>query len=176
MPKICKNMNRVNFYQRLYPVDIRANFFITKKAGWHTWHEIGRHYGCFGQVYNHIPGHGFLIRKDLLAEAGNAWIKKFEHKPQCFSKHSFYLESFTLYREDECKAFFADINSENYRERQKKSPIQYVIKVGFGVHRGAGVFILDEENEKYYKEMYGNGAKCGQVDENFVAQPYIWNP
>lgn len=169
-------MNRVNFYQRLYNMDIRANFFITKKAGWHTWHEIGRHYGCFGQVYNHIPGHGFLIRKDLLAEAGNAWIKKWEHKPQCFSKRSFYLESYTLYNEEECKAFFKDINSENYKKRQEKSPIQYVIKVGFGVHRGAGVFILDGDNEKYYKEMYENGAKCGQIDENFVAQPYIYNP
>jgi hypothetical protein len=177
MPKICKNMNRVNFYQRLYPIDIRSNFFVTKKAGWHTYHEIGRHYGCFGQVYNHIPGHGFLIRKDLLSEAGNDWIKKWEPLPQCFNKSDVFPESLRLYDAGECKEFFADINSADYKQRQKDvSPILYVIKVGFGVHRGAGVFILDEENEKYYRELYENGEKCGEVDDNLIAQRYIHNP
>lgn len=90
MPKICKNMNRVNFFQRLYGIDIRANYFITKKAGWHTWHQIGKHYDCFGQVYNHIPGHGYLIRKDLLSSAGNLWLKKFEDKPKCLAKNTFF--------------------------------------------------------------------------------------
>ena len=177
MPKICKNMNRINYYQKLYPIDLRANYFMTKKAGWHTFHEIGKHFNCFGQVYNHIPGHGYLIRKDLLSEAGNNWIKKFEHKPQCFNKNSFFPFSLRLYDKEECLTFFNDINSSHYERRKKEeSPILYVIKVGFGVHRGAGVFIFDEENEKYYKELYGNGSKCGEIEENLIAQEYIHDP
>jgi len=50
------------------------------------------------------------------------------------------------------------------------------MKVGYGVHRGAGVFILDEENTLYYKELYENGNLCGQVEDNLIAQPYIHNP
>lgn len=177
MPKICKNMNRVNFYQKLYPIDLRANYFMTKKAGWHTWHQLGKHFGCFGQVYNHIPGHGYLIRKDLLSEAGNDWIEKWKGKPQCFGKDSFFPESLRLYHEEECLKFFDHINSDQYSEDKKNvSPILYVIKVGYGVHRGAGVFIFDEDNEKFYRELYDNGKKCGQVDDNLIAQKYIHNP
>lgn len=177
MPKICKNMNRVNFYQKLYPIDIRANYFMTKKAGWHTWHELNKNYGCFGQIYNHIPGHGYLIRKDLLSEAGNNWIEKFKDKPKCFNKDSYYPESQRLYDKTECTEFFNRINHEQYKiDKKEISPILYVIKVGYGVHRGAGVFIFDDENETYYRELYDNGRKCGEVDANLIAQKYIHNP
>lgn len=43
------------------------------------------------------------------------------------------------------------------------------MKVGHGVHRGAGVEILDERNEKFYRETYNNGKKCGFHNRNEIA-------
>lgn len=50
------------------------------------------------------------------------------------------------------------------------------MKVGHGVHRGAGVEILDSRLEKTYRELYDNGKKCGIINVNEIAQQYIGNP
>lgn len=43
------------------------------------------------------------------------------------------------------------------------------MKVGHGVHRGAGVHILDKKLEKIYREVYENGKKCGIIHINEIA-------
>ena len=50
------------------------------------------------------------------------------------------------------------------------------MKIGHDVHRGEGVFILDERLEKEYREVYSNGKKCGFHNRNEIAQQYIGNP
>lgn len=75
-PKVSKNMKLVNWYQRLFAMDPRTSIFYTKKAAFHTFHEIGTHFSCWGQSYNHIPGHGTFTRKDLLVTSANNYLKK----------------------------------------------------------------------------------------------------
>lgn len=80
IPKVSKNMKRLNWFQRLYALDPRTSIFYTKKAAFHSWHEIGRHFACWGQSYNHIPGHGMMTRKDLLVTSANDYLKKWQGK------------------------------------------------------------------------------------------------
>lgn len=68
-------MNRINYYLSLFLIDFRTDMFFTKKASFHYYHEIGKHFVCFGQSYNHIPGHSTLIRKDFLAESTEKWYQ-----------------------------------------------------------------------------------------------------
>lgn len=51
-----------------------------------------------------------------------------------------------------------------------------MLKVGFGVHRGVGVYLIDNETEQNLRANYSNGVKCGQMEENLVAQKYLYNP
>jgi hypothetical protein len=170
-PKVSKNMKLVNWYQRLFSMDPRTSIFYTKKAAFHTYHKIGSHFACWGQSYNHIPGHGGFIRKDLLVTSANNYLKKWNKfakeardienggerdkksalpigateadVQRCFNETSVFPTSYRLYDEEECKRYFEIINEENYPELKKESEVQFVLKVGFGVHRGVGVYLID---------------------------------
>ena len=61
------------------------------------------------------------------------------------------------------------IKSKEYRDNSKISPIQFVMKIGSGIHRGLGVQILDQKLERIYLEDYQNGKKCGQLNNNEIA-------
>lgn len=43
------------------------------------------------------------------------------------------------------------------------------MKVGYGVHRGEGVYLLDELLEKDYMDWYDIGKRCGEIDDNILA-------
>jgi len=176
-PKISKNMKRLNWYQRIHGVDPRVGIFYTKKAGFHSYHQIGKHFACWGQSYNHIPGHGNLIRKDLLVTSANEYLFKHKraNKTQCFNEETYFPVSYRLYIEEECKEYFDLIQSEKYAEMKKDSEVQYILKVGYGVHRGAGVYLIDNDTEHNLLSNYSKGYKCGQMDENLVAQKYIYD-
>jgi hypothetical protein len=127
-------------------------------------------------MYNHIPGHGVLKRKDLIVDSVDNYAKKFEDRPQCFNKHKFFPYSYRLYIREECEAFFEEINSDAYKAKLEFEPIQYVIKVGFGAHRAMGVFLLDANETEKRKDEYDNGNKCGIETKSLIAQTYITNP
>lgn len=176
-PKVSKNMKSLNFFQRLYPIDVRTSIFYFKLASFHHYHEIGRHFACWGQSYNHIPGHGHLIRKDLLVTSANDYIKRYKQAGQekCFKEGTFFPLSFRLYDEQECKEYFRLIETPAHKQESKISQVQYVLKVGFGVHRGAGVYLVDFETEKRLKSNYSGGALCGKVQDNLITQKYIYD-
>lgn len=85
IPKVSKNMKRLNWFQRLYSLDPRTSIFYTKKAAFHGWHEIGKHFACWGQSFNHIPGHGTMTRKDLLVTSANDYLQKWQGNPNCLN-------------------------------------------------------------------------------------------
>lgn len=176
MPKISKNMPALNFYQKLYPIDYRANMFFFKKATFHNYHEIGRHFGCWGQSYNHIPGHGGIVRKDLLTKYSAMWLDKLKESEKCKAQLNYFPEGYRMYVRNECLQFFKIMNSKKYEQNKKHTPIQYMMKAGYGVHRGVGVEILDLELEKKLREQYDNGSKCGEISQNLIAQKYIADP
>jgi Tubulin-tyrosine ligase family len=176
-PKISKNMKPINFHQRLYPIDVRTSIFYFKYASFHHFHKIGKHFGCWGQSYNHIPGHGHLIRKDLLVTSANDYIKKYREADQekCFTEGQYFPQSYRLYNEQECKAYFEFIKTTEHKKEAKISEVQFVLKVGAGVHRGAGVYLIDFETERKLIANYSDGEKCGEIKENLVTQKYIYD-
>lgn len=48
MPRLSKNMPKINWYQKLLLVDPRVNSIFVKKASFHNHHQIGKHLVCFG--------------------------------------------------------------------------------------------------------------------------------
>lgn len=175
MPKLSKNMHKLNYIQKQYPIDFRASMFYFKKADIHNFHEIGKHFACFGQSYNHIPGHGGIIRKDLLTKNSMDWMGKFSANKKCYSNINYFPMGYRLDKQNECKEFFKILSSEEYKNKPPGIK-KFIMKVGFGVHRGAGVKLLDEVYEKSLKEQYENGAKCGYISINQIAQEYIDPP
>lgn len=176
MPKISKNMSKLNYLQKLYPIDFRANMFFFKKSSVHYHHKIGENFACFGQSYNHIPGHGAVIRKDLLNKTGQEWLTNFASNPKCKSQLNYFIEGFRLHNQFECNEFFKILHSPEYKNKKKTAPNQYILKVGYGVHRGAGVHLLNDLLEKEILEQYESGSKCGQITDNILAQKYIHDP
>src|SRR3990167_1266928 len=176
-PKISKNMKPINFHQRLFPIDIRTSIFYFKYASFHHFHQLFKHFGCWGQTYNHIPGHGHLIRKDLLVTSANDYIKQYKdtNQEQCFAEGKYFPQSYRLYDEQECKAYFEFIKTHGHKKEAKISEVQFVLKVGAGVHRGAGVYLIDFDVERKLIANYSNGEKCGQIRENLVTQKYIYD-
>ena len=81
-PKVSKDMHQSNYFQRLFSIDPRTSIFYTKFTNIHIYHEIGSHFACWGQSYNHIPGHGAITRKDLVVTSANNYLKKWNKYAQ----------------------------------------------------------------------------------------------
>jgi len=58
-------MGMKNLSKPVYDLDITATAFFTKRVTFHNFYEIGKNFLCTSQMYNHIPGHGILTRKDM---------------------------------------------------------------------------------------------------------------
>jgi len=48
MPRLSKNMPKINWYQKLMLVDPRVNHIFVKNASFHAHHQIGKHFVCYG--------------------------------------------------------------------------------------------------------------------------------
>jgi len=152
-----------------------VNFYLSSDFFW-VYHKMGQHYLCETQMYNHIPGHGALIRKDEFNNNLQQYAKRFEGKPQCFDTKTIFPSTFRLFEKEECKAFFKLINSQAYKKSLQKEPIQYLIKVGHGAHKSEGVFLLDNKKAISLKKQFKNGTGCGKTKNILIAQKYITNP
>lgn len=149
-------------------------FFINNYM--HNFQHLGKNFACTSQVYNHIPGDGYINRKDFVSESITKYAKKYENKPQCFSYETAFPETWVMYLKSQCQAFFNHLNSEKYTELKAINEIVYIRKVGAGKHNGNGVFSVDKEELDYIKELYANGEKCGQVKDNNIIQYFIPDP
>lgn len=68
------------------------------------------------------------------------------------------------------------VNSKAYNDSLVQEPIQYLVKVGRGSHKGQGVYILDKEQTQKMNKDYNFGAKCGSTNRSLLVQGYITNP
>jgi len=177
-PLLSKDMDRQIFFTKLFQLSTQASVFFTKRVTFHFFHEIGTHFLCNSQMYNHIPGHGVLTRKDLNVEAVNHYAKRYYTQQQCFNKHMFFPFAYRLNDKDECKMFFEDFLGEDYRKNKfdKKITYQYMLKIGYGAHRANGVFMFDDAQEEMVRQAYQNGSECGKNQSSTVMQRYIGNP
>lgn len=149
---------------------------FTKKVKFHYYHEYNKNLFCITQMYNHIPGHGSLTRKDLNVENVNNYMQRFSNKPHCFNNRTFFPRSFRLDNETECSNFFNFINSEEYVKIKETEQMPFITKVSYGSHRGHGLEILDDFHEMRIRRKYENGKMCGQIVDNILAQRYISRP
>jgi len=177
MRQISRYMTREDFRSYQYHLTPIITNYFTKRVDIHIYHTIGKHFNCATQMYNHIPGHGVLKRKDLIVDSVDSYAARFEGgREHCFNKKKFFPYSYRLYIEEECNAFFNHINSEEYIKSLEKEPIQFVIKLGYGAHRAKGVFIFDKNETEHWKGFYDNGNRCGLENKSLIAQTYITNP
>jgi len=173
---ISKFMPRTVFNSRTLHLDPRITMFFTKRVDLHIYHEIGKNFLCATQMYNHIPGHGVLKRKDMIVDSVDSYALLYKEKPQCFNKGKFFPFSYRLYIKEECETFFKEINSAEYKKKLETEPIQYLIKIGYGSHRAQGVFLLDDNQTSYVQRQYNNGELCGDNNRSLIAQTYVTNP
>lgn len=75
----------------------------------------------------------------------------------------------------QCLEFFTYLNSTEYLKKKEEGIIQFMIKVGEGVHCGYGVFVMSEEKEAEIRKNYENGDLCGIYDKDLLAQQYLGN-
>jgi hypothetical protein len=177
MRQVSRYMEKPDFNSAQYHLTPIITNYFTKRVDLHIYHTIGKHFNCATQMYNHIPGHGVLKRKDLIVDSVDSYATRFEDgREQCFNKKKFFPYSYRLYMENECKAFFEHINSDAYLASLEKEPIQFVIKLGYGAHRAKGVFIFDKNETEIWREFYDDGNKCGAENKSIIAQTYITNP
>jgi len=161
---------------RRWKMNETATAFFTKSVLMHHYFKIGTQFMCASQIYNHIPGNGILTRKDMNVGMVNDYAKKYENKPQCFNKHMYFPYAYRLNNQTECTQFFAEINSPEYHQLKKTEPVPFIIKIGWGAHRGDGVFLFDDAKETSIRETYQNGEICGENKKDLLAQKYIPNP
>jgi len=177
MRQVSRYMPKKDFNSAQYHLTPLITNYFTKRVDIHIYHTIGKHFNCATQMYNHIPGHGVLKRKDLIVDSVDSYAARFVGgREHCFNKKTFFPYSYRLYMEEECNAFFKHINSEEYIKSLEKEPIQFVIKLGYGAHRAKGVFIFDRNETEVWREFYDNGNKCGVENKSIIAQTYITNP
>ncbi len=164
-------------FQDLFMYDLRDDlqmFFTSSSLC--EYRIVGKQFSCLTQESNHIPGHDHLYMKDYVGRALAEYGKKYESKPQCFNDKKFFPKTWLMLDENHCRDFFETFNSEEYEELKKQRGLVYIRKIGANAHQGAGVFPLNEKQEKYVRNLYQNGTLCGKVEENNLLQYAIYNP
>jgi hypothetical protein len=155
--------------------DLMPNFnSIFINAGLHGNYYLGKHFGCSHQLYNHIPGVTSLNAKGRVSDIYQKYKDSYSDRPDCIP--NFMPESYILKNKTQCEAFFEYFQSKEYKKLTDKYNVLFVKKLGFGSHRGEGVFVLNRTEEDSLNDEYDGGKKCGNVTTNYQMQQYIYNP
>ena len=138
--------------------------------------SVMKQFSCLGQMANHIPGHDNLHRKDMACRSLVEYAKQYQTRPQCFNLDKFFPKTYSMKIREECEDFFNEFNSPKYHELKKKRDIIYFRKIGAHAHVAEGVYPVNDNEEKYIRELYQNGRLCGKIKENNLMQYYVHNP
>jgi len=159
-----------------YNLPENVNHLFISSSSFYNFYEIGKHFLCATQMFNHIPGQYRFTAKDSILDLVDNYAEKFKDQPQCFNKSALFPQTYRLYNEQECQSFFNFINSNSYKESLGEQPIQYMLKIGHGSHKGDGVDLLDTQRTEQLQMEYNNGENCGKISAPLLAQNYIANP
>lgn len=78
---------------------------------------------------------------------------------------------------EECRQFFRELSSEEYKTAKKKNIFYFIEKVSYGAHRSSGVVLFDNLQEAEIKKTFDSGRKCGEAfSQSIVMQKYISDP
>src|SRR5690606_30689082 len=109
-PQVGAHMSKRIQNSPLYTLRPNATVFFTL-GGIHQEKSIGKNFACTTQVYNQIPGHSSINRKDNIAKAVVAYGEKYADRPQCFNNDKFFPKTWVLQNETQCRDFFNRFNS-----------------------------------------------------------------
>ena len=145
-------------------------------AGMHGNYYLSKHFACSPhQLYNHILGITSLNSKAKVSENYQVYVDKYRgNKSYCVPE--FMPESYMLKNKTQCLAFFKYIKSPKYAIEKEKLNIVFMKKLGYGSHRGEGVFPFDAEEETLLRKDYHEGQDCGTNFTNIQMQRYVANP
>ena len=149
-------------------------YFITSIMFGHR--KIGQHYSCLTQSSNHIPGNGYMNRKDYAAESAHNYTMKYKDQPQCLEEITFFPKTWHMNDKEQCQEMFAILNSPEYAKQKAEQRIVYMRKNGAGGHVGSGVQPVNQEEEDSLIHKYKNGKRCGRYAKSHIIQEYIANP
>jgi len=175
MPSLGRHLPQKIKDSRLFDLHPDVNVFYSALPA-HRYKQIGKHFACLAQEYNHIPGHHSLNRKDTIAEGAILYQENFKDRPQCFGYNKYFPETWLLYEKESCLDFFGKLNSPEYLKLKESREIVYIKKVAAGSHRGEGVFPLTTEEERILRREYMNGTLCGKQTKPIIVQNYVHNP
>ena len=170
------SINYLNQTKNQFLYDIRPDINLFFARNLHSKQKVGKHFSCISQASNHIPGHFSLYRKDFLAESIIQYSQNYQTRPQCFNHEKFFPKTWILYRENSCRDFFENLNSPEYKILKEEKGIVFIKKIGADAHQGRGVSLVTEDIENSLREIYENGALCGNVWRNYLVQNFVHNP
>lgn len=140
--------------------------FINHQINWHTYHELGKHFLCEGQKYNHIPGAEQLNFKDVIANTMRDYGKHYSGREHCFNPWTFMPHTLDLTKTDQCQEFLEDL------ETNIQNPeIRWIMKKPRFFHSGRGVEVADQLKAQ---EIISS-VNC-PWEELYIAQRYIKDP
>ncbi|CAG9335966.1 unnamed protein product [Blepharisma stoltei] len=154
-------------YEKLKP---NINLFFHHEPLWHEFHEIGKHFLCQGQRYNHIPGNENINYKDTTINTFRNYTKHYVGRMQCFNPWMVMPYSLDLSDENQCKEFFNRLNDDKDREG-----VNWVVKKSRYSHNGQGIQLIDSKTAHLALKEYDYGNKCNEA-AGFLAQKYIKYP
>jgi len=117
-----------------------------------------------------------MYRKDRNAAVLVKYADSYRDRPQCFSFDKYFLRTFILSQEAQCKEFFAEFNSPYYKRLKEERNVVYFRKIGADAHEGSGVFPVTDDEEVHIREIYKNGTLCGKNKDNNLIQYNVHNP
>jgi len=155
-------------------VPLNANLFIMHNL-FYNYRQIGTQFSCLSQASNHIAGHDKLYRKDMATQATVDYLKSYKKKPQCVGYDKYFIKTYILKNKGHCQEFFKHFLSPEYQKLKEERNIVYFRKIGADSHQGSGVFPVNDQETTYIRELYADGAKCGEIKKNNLIQLNIHN-
>jgi Tubulin-tyrosine ligase family len=175
MMEINPRMGKVLKMSRVFNLKPNIMNFFTRQV-LHPFQHLGRNFACTFQMYNHIPGDGYLSRSDRVQAQINEYLREYTDRPQCINHQNLFLRSWVLNRETQCIDFFYNyFDGDKYLDIKKSNNIVYIRKNGNSYKKHQS-FPVNETEEIKLREMYQNGSLCGRVRNPYMIQFFIPNP
>lgn len=149
------------------PLNIRL--FVHKSPFWHKYHEVGSHFLCPGQFYNHLPGNDHMANKDEIVDQVREYGEYYEGRRECFDPWKFLPYTLNMNKADHCTELVKHLNAD-------KKNINWIRKKSRNSHNAEGVDIVNEEVANEILLTLKNGELCGSAMKGYILQHYIQDP
>lgn len=149
-------------------LDPRISIFFHLKPAWHQFHQIGRHFLCQNQRYNHIPGNLYLNFKDIVTNSMIKYSKHFKGREKCFSPWEIMPETYDLVDKAQCTTFMKILKT------QKLSDINWIVKISRYSHNGEGLQLVTSVNAENFTSTFGScPSNTKKIAQKYITQPFL---